>query len=167
MWLTLALELVPCRGEVFSAGIIPMSHPGLFQHLHSFSPLPVPCPVGSNIPQPWSHCICPSRLIPAASSVRAWQGASEPRAGGEEACVSQWLSAFPADSTHHPLLPCRVHSHQPPNFPFSGLFSAGSLVVPVLGGGALPPTAWGACLQPGAAGSILALLAWLALSQDN
>lgn len=74
---------------------------------------------GSSITQPWSQdCICPSLLSPAACSVRAWHPATELEREGE-ARVSQWLSAFPADST--PLPPGPTHSLRPPNFPFPGL----------------------------------------------
>lgn len=100
-----------------SAHILRVSHVGLSHYLHNFSPLPVGC----SITQPQWHLPF-TASSPAACLVRAWQGAEEPREGGEEARGRQWLSAFPADSTPHLLLPRPAHSHQPPNFPFPGLW---------------------------------------------
>lgn len=82
------------REKFSSAHILRVSHGGLSHYLHNSSPLPL----GSRIAQPQWHLPF-TASSPAACLVRAWQGAEEPREGGEEARGCQWLSAFLADST--------------------------------------------------------------------
>lgn len=105
------------REKFSSAHILRVSHGGLSHYLHNSSPLPL----GSRIAQPQWHLPF-TASSPAACLVRAWQGAEEPREGGEEARGCQWLSAFLADSTPTSSSSPPARSHQPPNFPFPGLW---------------------------------------------
>lgn len=66
--------------------------------------------------EPGWHWSSTSRLVPSILLSQGLARSHRPRAGGEEACVSWWQSAFPADSTRHPSSP--PPGTQPPNFPF-------------------------------------------------
>lgn len=141
---------------VSQAGIIRMNLSVYLKFSIGFSPLPFPGAAVSPSPGARTvsalHC-CPQQ--PAQSG----PGTEPPsRRGRGEARVSQWLSAFPADSTRHSSLPA-PHTASAPNFPFhshKGSSRPTTQGASSASGGPPASATWAPCP-----------LAWPALAQDG